>query len=245
MKSNRRLAVSGSALSSAASPIACTMRTRSSMSIPPRTSPAACARARSSAPERRIASQAVGSPGPASSMASIASAARPRQRRRLRELSPQPGGEGLPRRVGGQQLVGLCLELLDAVAEDGLHEVLARREVPVERADADARGAGDLLHRRVRTPAREQPARRFHQARPVAERVGARLPRRGLLGGVDLDGVHAHGAVLPPDPPDRGWVRESTCKRRVPPLTIRRRRPYRSAYPHDRTPRGPTPRSAP
>ena len=34
MKSNRRLAVSGSALSSAASPIACTMRTRSSMSMP-------------------------------------------------------------------------------------------------------------------------------------------------------------------------------------------------------------------
>src|SRR5262249_14976241 len=97
--------------------------------------------------------------------------------------------------------VGLRRELLDAVAEHGLHEVVTRREVPVERPDADARGAGDLLHRRVRAPAREQPPRRFHQARPVAQRVGARLARRSRLGGGDL-GVHAHGAGLPPDPPD-------------------------------------------
>ena len=126
--------------------------------------------------------------------------------RRLRRVAPAARWRAPPPACRRRAARRPAPELVDAVAEHGLHQVLARREVPVERADADARAAGDLLHRRVGTPGREHLAAPLSTMRARLRSASARGPRRGLLGGVDLDGVHAHGAVLPPDPPTRSGL---------------------------------------
>ena len=55
----------------------------------------------------------------------------------------QVGGHGL------QELVRPLAEDVDLVAIDRLHQRLARREVSIEGADADARISGDVLERDV------------------------------------------------------------------------------------------------
>ena len=46
------------------------------------------------------------------------------------------------------EAVGRAADRLDLVEVDGLEQVLARREVAIEGADADLRAAGDVLERR-------------------------------------------------------------------------------------------------
>ena len=211
------------------------------MSMPARTSPAACARARSSAPElaHRLAGGRLAGAGVEHREHRLRR--EPAARRRLRELGPQPGGQGLPRRVGGEQLVGLRLELLDAVAEDGLHEGLARREVPVERADADAR-------RRGRSPPStcRHPGSRTARAppRPGAPGCGARRRAASAPGPARRCRPRRCArswAVLPPDPPDQ-WVGSGKHLQTEGPSVYYPEAPSVSvSIPPDRIPRGPTP----
>jgi len=103
----------------------------------------------------------------------------------------QPRGERVTGRVGDEQLVGQRLELLDPVAEHGLHQVVARGEVAVQRADADAGAARDVLQRRAGVVLGERLAGGGDQRVVIATRVGAlRAPRRELGGG---GGVGGHG----------------------------------------------------
>ena len=67
------------------------------------------------------------------------------------------------------------MKLADAPLEDRLDERVARREVPVERADADARAARDLLERGLDAPLGEHLAGRGDEQLVVAPRV-APLP---------------------------------------------------------------------
>ena len=70
-------------------------------------------------------------------------------------------------------------EVADAALEDGLDERVARREVAVERADADARAASDLLERRLDAALGEDLARRRDEQLVVAARVAPlSLPAR-------------------------------------------------------------------
>ncbi len=80
-------------------------------------------------------------------------------------------------------------ELADAPLEDGLDECVARREVPVERAGADARAPRDLLERGLDAPLGEHLAGRGDEQLVIAPRV-APLPR--LLA---RDACHA--AIIP------------------------------------------------
>jgi hypothetical protein len=100
----------------------------------------------------------------------------------------------LAERVGGAD------ERLDLADVDGLDQVVAGREVAVQRADADLRAAGDVLERRIGAVLRERVARRGQQRLVVPQGVGPpRLLRRDRVEG----GGHRD---LP------------GCKRRHPPL---------------------------
>ena len=55
-----------------------------------------------------------------------------------------------------------------------LEQRLARREMPVERADADAGSSGDRLEAGVGPARAEDGGRRFEQQLAVAHRIGAR-----------------------------------------------------------------------
>ena len=76
----------------------------------------------------------------------------------------------------GRGRLGERHELAEPPLEDGLHERVARREVPVERADADARAPGDLLERRLDAAFGEDLAGRGDEQLVIAPRVAA-LPR--------------------------------------------------------------------
>ena len=84
----------------------------------------------------------------------------------------QPGGEPVPR-LHRVQLARLLAQLLDPADVDGREEVLPRREVAVERADAHVRPPRDVLQRRVRAVLGEHIARGGDQRVEVAPRVGA------------------------------------------------------------------------
>ena len=224
MNANNRSAAPGSVLSSAASRIACTMRTRSSMSTPSRTAPAACARASNAAPEWRIASHTLGSPSSASSIANMASAASRDTSAACRAARATNCASASPGASDASSSSAWRLQLLDTVVEDGFHQRLARREVPVERADADAGGAGDLVHRRVGARA----ANTTRAVSTISARLrtasARRLARAGL---VELGGAHVHGT--PPSHSSDGMLPDSTCKRSVPPFIIRRQHPSLSS----------------
>ena len=81
------------------------------------------------------------------------------------------GGRFLP------HLPGKLGQLVDLAAIDRLEQGLARREVAVERADADAGPPGDGLQARVRAAGAENPGSRLEQPLAVADRIGARLAR--------------------------------------------------------------------
>jgi hypothetical protein len=97
---------------------------------------------------------------------------------------------------------GAARQRLDLVHVDGPHEVGPRREVPIQRADADAGTTGDVLERGRAVRLGERLARGGHQLLVVAERVGP----LGTLRELDGFGLRA------------GHRRQRLTKRRHPPL---------------------------
>jgi hypothetical protein len=83
-----------------------------------------------------------------------------------------------------------------------LDEVLAGREVAIQRADADAGPAGDVVERRLRAPLRERLVGRFEQPGAVALGVG---PEGAVLGGAGdvMLMVRFVGSCRDPVPPVR------------------------------------------
>jgi hypothetical protein len=84
----------------------------------------------------------------------------------------QPGDEGVPG-LEVAEVVGLAAHLLDLVDVDGLQERLARREVAVQRADADTCATRDVLQRGGRAVLGEDLAGGGQQVVVVAPGVGA------------------------------------------------------------------------
>ena len=84
-----------------------------------------------------------------------------------------PLGQRLVGREGGEQLVGALAEDVDLVAVHRLDERLARGEVPVQRADADAGVAGDVLEGDLGAAGGEGGGGGVDQELAVAHRVGA------------------------------------------------------------------------
>ena len=95
-------------------------------------------------------------------------ASEPATERSLREVRAQPDGQGIARRVGDEELVGLVLQRLDTVDEHGLDQGLPGREVAVQGARTDIGRAGDLLERGIRSPCRERCTGGFEDPVPVA-----------------------------------------------------------------------------
>ena len=83
-----------------------------------------------------------------------------------------------PRIAVGERVVEAAHELLEALLEQRGDQVVAVAEAAVGGADADARAAGDLVHRRVEPALGEHGARGDEQAGAVAGGVGA----KGALG---------------------------------------------------------------
>src|SRR3954462_11568154 len=117
----------------------------------------------------------------------------------------QPGGQAVPR-LEGRELLGASRDRLDLVDVDRLHEVRAGREVAVERPDADAGAAGDVLERGRAVGLGERLAAGGDQLLVVAQRVGA----LGAVG--ELDGFGGRAGHL------GGKSKACLTKRRVPPL---------------------------
>ena len=105
-------------------------------------------------------------------------------RRDVADEALQPGGQRLPGLELGE-LLGAARQRLDLVHVDRLHEVGARGEVPVQRADADAGAAGDVLERGRAVGLGERLACGGDQLLVVAQRVGALRALR------ELDGVRS------------------------------------------------------
>ena len=126
----------------------------------------------------------------------------------------QPLDERVPRRQIGQ-VGGRARHRLDLVEIDGLEQVLAGREVPVERGGADLRAAGDVVERRGCAVLGEDLARGREQLLVVAAGVGALRAPRGQIG----NGRCGRSRVAD------SWPLE---KRRLSPYTNRRGSPTRS-----------------
>ena len=73
------------------------------------------------------------------------------------------------------QLFGEVAEMVHLMAINRLEQGLARREMPVERADADACLTRNRFQARLRAAGAEDLRRRFEQKLAVADRIGARL----------------------------------------------------------------------
>src|SRR5689334_24584942 len=84
----------------------------------------------------------------------------------------KPADERLPRLLVAQ-VGGRAAERVDLLDVDGLDQVGARREVPVQRPDADVRAARDLLQRRRGVLLGERVTRRRDELVVVAPRIGA------------------------------------------------------------------------
>jgi hypothetical protein len=105
----------------------------------------------------------------------------------------------------GQQLVGGGAQLGDLVAVGRLDQGIARGEVAVERADADARALGDLLQRALGAALGEQLDRGREQLLAVAG---------GVLAEWLVVGRRGHKWRVPP-------VCVRLPKRRLPPIQCR------------------------
>jgi hypothetical protein len=91
----------------------------------------------------------------------------------------EPPLEGVEGVVGLQQVVAEGVEALVVALDQGLDQVVAGGEVAVERADAHAGAAGDVVERRLGAPLGEGLVSGFEQAGPVAQGVG---PEGAVLG---------------------------------------------------------------
>ena len=94
----------------------------------------------------------------------------------------QPAAQRLDRLGLVLQLLGQFAELLHLAPIDGLEQGLARREVPIERADADTGPSRHGLQARVGAAGAEHRLRRLQHALAVADRVGAGLSN--MFGGL-------------------------------------------------------------
>ena len=82
-------------------------------------------------------------------------------------------------RVGlERELSGKLAEMIDLMTVDGLEQRLARWEMPVQRADADASMSSDRLKACLRASGTEDRGRGIEQALPVADRIRPRSPAR-------------------------------------------------------------------
>jgi hypothetical protein len=90
-------------------------------------------------------------------------------------LRAHPLTQRLLRRQLLRERARLARELLDLAALDGLSEHVARREVPVERAGADAGALGDVVQRRVDALLEEDLAGGGHDPLVALPRVRADL----------------------------------------------------------------------
>src|SRR3954470_12805988 len=93
--------------------------------------------------------------------------------------------ERVPRVRHLERLLGDLAERLDALREQRIDQRLLVGEAPVDRADADARVAGDVVQRDAQPPLGEQLAGGLEDPDPVALGV---LAQRLLRGG---DGCHS------------------------------------------------------
>ena len=125
----------------------------------------------------------------------------------------QPRDERVPGLEVGKA-GGRAADGLDLVEVDGLEQMLARREVPVERADADLRPPGDVLERRRAAVCRERLARCGDELLVVAPRVRALGARRE---GGHLGFGFRHGVRLLVRLTNGGTLR--ILKRRTPPIS--------------------------
>jgi hypothetical protein len=124
---------------------------------------------------------------------------------RLRDgsiLGRDPGGlahhgaEASPGIGIGQTLAGDLREVRESLVDQGLEQVLLVREMPVDGADADSRGASELAHVDVEAVLGELLSRCGNDALAVAPRVGALRRLRldvGCLGGRRRRHVHFPG----------------------------------------------------
>ena len=87
----------------------------------------------------------------------------------------EPAPQRLQRRRLGSERDGEIDKLVDLAAVDSLEQRLARREMAIERADADPGGAGHGLEARIRPAGAEHVARRGKQQVPVSQRIRARF----------------------------------------------------------------------
>ena len=92
------------------------------------------------------------------------------------DIGSQPAAQGIDGRGSHLQLFRQFDELLHLAAIDCLEQILTRREVAVERPDADAGPSGHGLQARVRTARAEHGLCRLQHALAIANRIGAWLP---------------------------------------------------------------------
>jgi hypothetical protein len=79
------------------------------------------------------------------------------------EHALEEADEPRPCVLRGGTFLGGREHLVDVLGVDDLDERIPRREVPVQRADPDARASSDFFERRVRPPFREQGPPRLDQ----------------------------------------------------------------------------------
>jgi len=94
--------------------------------------------------------------------------------------APQAVGEApqvvLPPAVGGQQHLGVGVELVDGQVDDAVDQAIAVGEVVVERHGLDVELAAQAAHgQRGQTVAFDQPRRRCQDRRPVQPLTGGRV----------------------------------------------------------------------
>ena len=178
-----------------------------------RTAPAAWARPSSSSPALEIATRQVRKTSASEPIVAEHLLRERALRGREADELAQPCDERVPGLQVGE-VGGRAADGLDLVEVDGLEQVLARREVAVERADADLRAPRDVLERGRRAVLGEGLARRGDELLVVAARVralGARRKRGDIGFGV------RHGARLLVRLTNGGTLR--ILKRRDPPIS--------------------------
>ena len=88
-----------------------------------------------------------------------------------------PDAERIDRGLGLEKMRGGRRELFDFFLIDGLDEHFARRKMPVQRARADARLAGNIVHGNCRPMLHKSLLSRSQDAHAILLRVGALLSR--------------------------------------------------------------------
>ena len=142
-----------------------------------RTPPDCCARARSAAPAARIASHGDGASGSSSSIEIITSAPSDRQNPAWSSWSRNQVANAARGSSAASSSSARAWADSTASREHRDLQLLAGRVVAVERADAHAGPARDLLERRAGAALREHLARGVEQTLGVALRIGTRRRR--------------------------------------------------------------------